>query len=83
MDDIFIYLIDLPPKVDEAVTPCFEGYTVYINRNLSKDRQMMAYVHALKHISRNDFEKLDVQVIESAAHKNSVSDDILKLSQEG
>ena len=69
MDDIFIYLIDLPPKVNEAVTPCMDGYTVYINRNLDRDRQFKAFAHALKHITNNDFEKSDVQQIESEAHK--------------
>ena len=68
MDDIYTYLIDLPPKVDETVTPCLDGYTIYINRNLSPDRQIRAYVHALKHITHNDFEKADVQEIEANAH---------------
>lgn len=68
MDDIFIYLIDLPPKVDEAVAPCLEGYTIYINRNLSRDKQIKAYDHALKHITHNDFERSDVQAIEETAH---------------
>lgn len=65
---MYIYLTDLPHKVDEAVTPCLDGYTVYINQNLSTDRQLKAYTHALKHILHNDFEKSDVQEIEAQAH---------------
>lgn len=68
MDDVFTYLIDLPPKINEAVTPCLDGYTIYINRNLSKDKQIKAYLHALHHIMNCDFERSNVQQIESEAH---------------
>lgn len=71
MDDVFIYFIDLPPKVSEAVTPCLDGYTIYINQNLSRDRQLKAYQHAIRHITNNDFEKSDVQQIEIDAHKEA------------
>jgi hypothetical protein len=68
MDDIFVYYVDLPCRVHEAVTPCFGGYTVYLNRKDDPFRQQKAYEHALKHIENNDFEKTDVQQIESEAH---------------
>lgn len=70
MDDIYIYLIDLPPTINEAVTPCLDGYTVYINRNLDHSEQIKAYNHALHHIVNHDFEKSDVQQIERDAHYN-------------
>ena len=68
MDSIYVYLADLPGKVSEMVTPCADGYTVYINARMSTERQRKAYNHALKHIRNNDWERTDVQLIEEAAH---------------
>ena len=67
MNDIFIYLIDLP--VNEVVAPCgpFE-YTIYINARLSQKRQYEAFKHALNHIQNEDWEKDNIQSIERAAH---------------
>ncbi len=68
MEDIFIYLINLPPRIKEMVTPCNDGYTIYIDVNLDEEGRQKAYDHAMKHINNNDFEKTDVQKIESEAH---------------
>ena len=69
MDDVFVYLReDMPCGVSEMVTPCPDGYTVYINASLDQEHRMRAYEHALSHIKNNDFEKNDVQEIESSAH---------------
>lgn len=76
-DDVFIYLIDLPAKINEAVTPCLDGYTIYINRNLSKDSQLKAYLHALHHIMNKDFERSDIQQIESEAHEQGANYEIV------
>jgi hypothetical protein len=67
-EDIYVYVVELPPTIREAVTPCAGGYTVYINRRLTHERQMEAYRHALTHIDDKDFLKSDVQAIEAAAH---------------
>ena len=64
MDDIFVYLAPLPNSIEEYVTPCPDGFTVYINDKLSRPQQINAYRHAVKHIKGNDFEKEDVQEIE-------------------
>lgn len=68
MADIFTYVVDLPSRITEAVTPCLDGYTVYINRNLDRKHQQKAFMHAIAHIINDDFEKYDVQQIESEAH---------------
>lgn len=68
MDDIFVYIVRLPYGIKEAVSPCFGGYTVYISEDLSMQGRHRAYQHALKHIKNGDFEKLNVQQIESEAH---------------
>lgn len=69
-DDIFIYVVDMPISVHEAVLPCFCGYTVYINSKLSYRERVKAYNHAMKHIENNDFEcEEDIQTIEARAHR--------------
>ena len=69
MDDIYVYLVDLPPSVTEMVTPCDFGFTIYLNAKLSYVDRVRAYIHALEHVERNDWEKDNVQRIELEAHK--------------
>ena len=68
MDDVYVYLVPLPPSEKEAVVPCADGYTVYLNSNHDRASNIEGYVHALKHIANNDFEKNNVQEIETRAH---------------
>lgn len=56
-NDIYVYLVDFPRGIRETVTPCYGGYTVYIDSKLDKASQLRAYHHALRHIERGDFEK--------------------------
>lgn len=69
MDEIYVYLVDLPNGIREMVAPCSDGYTVYIDRNLSESDKYDAYWHAVEHIERNDWDKLDVNQIESDVRK--------------
>lgn len=69
-DDIYVYMINLPDGVKEAVVPCFLGYTVYINQRLSYEARKKAFAHALLHIRNRDFEKSNVQEVESEAHSS-------------
>lgn len=63
-------LIDFPNKGREMVIPNEDdSYTVLINARLSESGRIEAYRHAMKHIAENDFDKGNVQFIESAAHK--------------
>lgn len=41
-----------------------DSYTIFINARLSSEEQNKMFVHAVKHITQNDFEKLEVQRIE-------------------
>lgn len=68
MDDVFVYEVYLPGNINEMVTPCNDGYTLYIDKRLSDEKKLQAYLHALGHIQNNDFEKSDVQEIEMEAH---------------
>lgn len=44
------------------------SYTIFINSRLNYEQQMKAYLHAMKHIVGDDFQKEDVQHIEYLAH---------------
>lgn len=64
-----VCLVNFPCRGEEMVIPNEDNsYTVIINSRLSQEKQMEAYIHAMKHITGNDFEKYDVQEIESRAH---------------
>lgn len=67
-NNIYIYIVDLPDRIDEMVTPCFDGYTVYLNARLTYAGRVRAYHHAMRHIDRNDFDGYNVQDIEKDAH---------------
>ena len=69
MDDVYVYCIHLPDGIDEMVTPCADGYTVYISEQLDQEHRIRAYHHALRHIRKRDFEKTSVQMIEMHAHR--------------
>lgn len=66
--DIYVYLANLPPGIHEVVTPCYMGYTIYLNAADSREMQVRSYNHALDHINNHDFEKSCVQSIEHKAH---------------
>jgi len=68
-DSVYVYIIDLPDHINEMVTPCLDGFTIYLNARLSYHDRVRAYHHAMRHIDRNDFEKNNVQEIEKDAHK--------------
>ena len=69
-EDIFCELLDFGGrKGNEFVTPNSDGsYTIFINSRISFDAQRKALKHAIFHIEHHDFEKQDVQAIESYAH---------------
>ncbi len=69
MAEVYVYIVDLPDRVDEMVTPCIDGYTVYLNARLTYAGRVRAYHHAMRHIERNDFEGFDIQEIEMEAHE--------------
>lgn len=70
MIDYNIQLIDFPSgKVHEAVTPNEDGsVTIFLDKNATFESQRKRFLHVMKHLSRDDFEKEDVQEIESETH---------------
>ena len=71
MDDVFVYMVKLPPGVHEMVVPCAEGYTVYISESLDQSHRMAAYEHAIEHITNGSFEGDNVQSIETITHRSA------------
>lgn len=70
MIDYQTFLMPLPGKVNEAVVANEDGsYTIFIEEPLSPEHRKKTFLHALKHLAENDFEKTDVQEIENEAHK--------------
>ena len=69
MDNIYVYLVPLPSGVNEAVMPCMDGFTVYIDQNLDPLNRQKAYDHAIGHIREDDYKKTDVQEIEWERHQ--------------
>lgn len=66
---INIELKDFPVPGREMVILNEDGsYTVFLNSRLNWESQMDGYVHAMKHILGEDFEKINVQEIEKEAH---------------
>ena len=55
--------------VNEVITENEDGsFTIFINNNLCDSKRLEAIDHAIRHITGRDFEKNNVQEIESAAH---------------
>lgn len=62
-----VILMDM--TVNEVVTENEDGsYTIFINSRMNYEKQMKAYLHAMKHINGDDFQKDNVQSIECLAH---------------
>ncbi len=70
MEDINVQLLNMDTKIPEQlVKNNDDSYTIFLNARLSRDSQLESYYHALKHIKENDFEKDNVQDIETKAHE--------------
>ena len=70
MIDYHVELIKFPSgKTHEAVTINEDGSaTIFINKNDCREMQQKRFLHAVKHLTQDDFRKVNVQEIESAAH---------------
>lgn len=64
-----VEFVDLPPRVKGFVTQTFDDgedyYTIMINATLNREQQIKAFMHEIEHINNNDFDKDNVQEIES------------------
>ena len=69
LDDLFVRLVP-NLSVNEMITPCENGYSVYIKEELPEEKKIESLYHAYIHKKSNDFENIDIQDIESRAHYN-------------
>ena len=68
MDDVYVRIVKLPSQVRGLSMPGLDGMNVYISEDLDENQRLEAYDHEMKHIVNGDFEKTDVQEIESRCH---------------
>lgn len=69
LEDINVQLLNMDTKIPEQlVKNDDDSYTIFLNARLSQESRIKSYMHALRHIEDNDFEKEDVQHIEEKAH---------------
>ena len=69
LDDLFVRIVP-NLSVNEMITPCENGYSVYIKEELPEEKKIEALYHAYIHKKSNDFKNIDIQDIESRAHYN-------------
>ena len=50
-----------------------DSYTIFLNARLSHEKQMEAYLHAMRHIENGDFDKTDADSIELDAHNMEIA----------
>ena len=69
MGDIFTYLVDLPCWMGGHCNCNPDGtYTIIINARWGHEERLKAYMHELRHIHNNDFEKFNVEEVERRNH---------------
>lgn len=66
MNDVFVHVMDLPTTVEGFTRLNEDGsYTIVLNARSAYSRRIRTYHHEVRHIIRGDFQKADVQKIES------------------
>lgn len=75
MIDYHVELIKFPSsKTHEAVTINEDGSaTIFLDQNDTKEQQQRRFLHALKHLRKDDFSKMSVQMVEAEAHGQGIS----------
>ncbi len=68
---IITKVIDFKNSIPSTVISNEDGsYTIFLNSRLDYFALRKAYLHELNHISHDDFEKNDVNAIESQTHNS-------------
>lgn len=69
VSDVFTCIEELPPSIaGYTVSNPDDTYTIILNSRVTRERQLEAYRHELRHIRESDFEKEYVQEVETIAH---------------
>lgn len=67
--DYNIRLMDLPTGVKGLVKEKGDYYTIVLNSRLTWEQNRKTFRHDYDHLEDNDYEKSDVDAIESISHK--------------
>lgn len=66
---MYVYLKEMPGYCHEMVSQNEDGsHTIIVNSILSREQQIEAYLHALKHIRRGHFDCGTADEVEREAH---------------
>ena len=70
MTDYNVQFISFPSgKVHEAVVQNEDGsFTIFLDKNSTVESQRKRFMHVVNHLTNGDFEKSNVQEIETDAH---------------
>ena len=69
MEEINVQILNMDTKIPEQLIKNDDNsYTIFLNARLSQESRIKSYYHAMKHIFGNDFEKVDIDKIETDAH---------------
>lgn len=69
MENVNTVYANLPTSIPAYVVKNNDmSYTIVLNSRLTHERNIISYQHEIYHIQENDFEKNDVQEIETNAH---------------
>ena len=74
MNNVYVHIIDFKSTTAKETVTCNDdgSYSIFINARLNQEQQNNAYIHALKHIVRLDFESnTSVDILEAYAHRAS------------
>lgn len=68
-EDYHVQLIDMEYGIHEQVIKASDGHhTILLNARDADNQRIKGYEHAIEHLRNDDFEKADVQKIETEAH---------------
>ena len=71
MNEINTLYANLPTTIPAYVVENNDmSYTIVLNSRLSHEKNLLSYWHEIRHIQEQDFEKEDIQKIESEAHNS-------------
>lgn len=65
---MIVRLMDLPPRIKGFVTMRGGEPVIVLNARLTREQNLKTYLHELRHLRNDDFEKADVDQIEHDAH---------------
>lgn len=64
-NDVFVQYLNMDTMIKEHVFANADGtYTIFINARLCREEQLNAYMHALNHIIRGDFDCDNIRTVD-------------------